>query len=137
MRARFLIPVVMFGAAACGEVKQSQNHADDNERELTTAEKQILIDYVAQQARDPDSLKFKFPPIKKNITGTRFENYCFLYNGKNAFGGYVGYLPVSARAEYPAGGSAVFTYTLISTYDIADIQMKTCELIGYNLSLLK
>lgn len=81
-------------------------------RQLTAIEKEALRKSFSQTMKDPDATQFKWLPAvvanKDKPTDTPI-GYCGLVNGKNSYGGYVGYkrfyatLTRNAKGEYDRG----------------------------------
>lgn len=60
-------------------------------RDLTQAEKKIIAAGVSRALKDPESAKFEFP--KFPVTSENSVVYCGMLNGRNSYGGYVGFSP--------------------------------------------
>jgi hypothetical protein len=75
-------PLVIHGALGPGETFTT--------RELTPEEKGSLSTNIAQGLKDPEAARFKWMPVvlreRDGIT-----DYCGLLNGKNSYGGYIGF----------------------------------------------
>lgn len=80
-------------------------------RELSPEEKQILGVSLAQGLKDPAAAQFKWGPITQ-AGSDGIAHYCGMVNGKNSFGGYIGYQPFSASVRIvngkATGGAIIF-----------------------------
>lgn len=67
-------------------------------RELATSEKQLIMDAMTKDFKDPEAAQFKWLPITdQDKNGSVASNvYCGLVNGKNSYGGYTGFVPFAA-----------------------------------------
>ncbi len=63
-------------------------------RELGQSEKAIIAHAVSMTLKDPDAAKFLWVPI---IGASGSAAYCGVVNGKNSYGGYIGYHPFLVR----------------------------------------
>lgn len=54
-------------------------------RSLTPEEKSVIVSALDKELKDPDAAKYKW--FKYN----GYHHYCGMINGKNAYGGYIGY----------------------------------------------
>src|SRR5262249_6683094 len=77
-------------------------------RPLTDAEKVALKKALSKDMKDPDATKFKWMPLAYD-SASETADYCGLVNGKNSYGGYVGFhlfratLIRNAKGEYDSG----------------------------------
>lgn len=62
-------------------------------RDLTSAEKKIIMAGVVERFRDPTSAQFRWTKITNSIATEPKVYYCGMVNAKNAYGGYVGFGP--------------------------------------------
>lgn len=81
-------------------------------RQLSATEKEALRRSLSQTLKDPDSAQFKWMPAvvaKKDAPLDSPIGYCGLVNGKNSYGGYVGFkrfyatITRNAKGEYDRG----------------------------------
>jgi outer membrane murein-binding lipoprotein Lpp len=78
-------------------------------RELTAQEKAVLGPMIAAKMKDPAAAQIKWMPvIQQERDGV--THYCGLVNGKNSYGGYIGFLRFYAQLRLNAKGQ----------YDLAD-----------------
>ena len=70
-------------------------------RDLTEKEKAMIAPVVANQLKDPAAAQFRWPKL---VMAPGSAAYCGLVNGKNAYGGYVGFRPFLVRVEPSADG---------------------------------
>lgn len=69
--------------------------ADSELRDLTEAEKKLIGPALAKGLKDPDSAKFSWGKVPKQMPPAEFY-YCGMVNAKNSYGGYVGEKPFVA-----------------------------------------
>lgn len=81
MHKKLMISIAALSVVGCGSNKEGMKPSGELKQRIETA--------VRAQVRDPDSLKLEWYPISATA-----DRYCLRVNAKNAFGGYVGYLPV-------------------------------------------
>jgi hypothetical protein len=81
-------------------------------RQLTATEKEALRKSLSQTMKDPDATQFKWLPAvvaRKDKPADTPIGYCGLVNGKNSYGGYVGFkrfyatITRNAKDEYDRG----------------------------------
>lgn len=93
-------------------------------RSLTPAERAIVEAATTKELPDPDAAKFKW--LKYN--GHR--HYCGLLNGKNSYGGYIGYRHYTVDVERDDAGHIV-SAGKVSIVDpgtsYADVMKTVCE----------
>lgn len=70
-------------------------------RSLTPAEKSVVEAAASSGLLDPDAAKFKW--FKYNGS----DHYCGLLNGKNSYGGYIGYRHYSVDVKRDGSGNIV------------------------------
>jgi hypothetical protein len=71
-------------------------------RDLTPGERTILAPLLAREMKDPNAAQFRWGRIgPPNELGRSF--YCAMVNGKNAYGGYVGYQPFYTIVQFEGG----------------------------------
>ena len=106
-------------------------------RDLTPAEKTLFAKEISMRMKDPDSTKILWLPvllIERNDGAV--INYCGYVNGKNSYGGHVGYKRFYAqlRNRAPAGSFDFdkIDLRLVSTGDTFDPADGLCEQFGYN-----
>lgn len=75
-------------------------------RELTAAEKAAIGRAVALTMKDPDAAEFIWAPF---VIAKRegISDYCGLVNGKNAYGGYVGYQRFYSQLQFDGSGKLI------------------------------
>lgn len=79
-------------------------------RILTKNEKSALQAQLSQSLNDPGAAQFKWLPVDTAKSDTPMEapiGYCGLVNGKNLYGGYVGYRPFYAELTRDAKGEYI------------------------------
>jgi hypothetical protein len=98
---RSLLLAVAFAAVLVGcnahtsETKVQAAPLPDSElRELTEAEKKQLGPLLAATLKDPESAKFIWTKVPKQMPST--FHYCGMVNAKNSYGGYTGAHPFLA-----------------------------------------
>jgi hypothetical protein len=69
-------------------------YAQDELRDLTPAEKQVLSKSLAKGMKDPASARFTWLKFPKNAVDS--VTYCSMVNAKNSNGGYTGSMPFMA-----------------------------------------
>lgn len=74
----------------------------------TDADKRELTRILSAGLKDPDSAKFKWPPLLDVKRAEGFYNYCGMLNAKNSYGGYIGYQPFYAQVGRKPDGSISF-----------------------------
>jgi hypothetical protein len=139
--------VIVSCAFLCGCATASQSPIF-NTRQLTPAEKQMLRVSLARTLKDPDAAQFKWMPVVVPSLRSLPEDkigYCGLVNGKNSYGGYVGFkrffslLDRNANNEYISGTiqhieGAPITFGGTSTVDDAvetGLVEGSCKSWGY------
>ena len=117
-------------------------------RPLTPVEKTALRASLVRTMKDPDAAQFKWMPAvvaKTDIPMDRPIGYCGLINGKNSYGGYVGFkrfyatLTRNPKGEYVTGTiehieGAPITFGGTSTVDDAvetGLVEGSCKAWGY------
>lgn len=105
-------------------------------RELTPAEKTAFAKQISMRMKDPDSTKVLWLPVVLTERPDGAVNYCGFINGKNSYGGYVGYHRFYAqlRNRAPRGS---FDFDLIDlrmdgTGDLQGPTEQLCAEFGYN-----
>lgn len=99
------IAAIVAGASAQSSLRYPGGRADvirapaADTRPLGLPEQKLVRDAVSETLLDPTTPLFKLGP--QIITSQR---YCGLVNGKNAFGGYTGYLTFSVIITRDASG---------------------------------
>lgn len=78
--------------------------SDAKPRPLTASERGVIARAVAAALKDPDAAKFQWGPI---ILARDSAAYCGLVNGKNAYGGYVGFRPFMVRVTFSPARAVV------------------------------
>jgi hypothetical protein len=97
---------------------------------ITAAEKAAIATAVANELRDPESARFRWLP-NMSING----RYCGLVNGKNGFGGYVGFVPFQLRVVHsPSGSIAVEGIQIGTEANMSKAIISGCALVGLDLS---
>jgi hypothetical protein len=99
-------------------------------RELTPEEKDALSAIVAQGLKDPEAAHFKWMPVvlreRDGIT-----DYCGLLNGKNSYGGYIGYMRFYGQLTKDDAGR--FTRIVVRWIEEpGGINITLCEAYGYS-----
>jgi hypothetical protein len=101
-------------------------------RELTPVEKVSLTSALALTLKDPGSAQFKWVPVIMLEREGIFD-YCGLVNGRNSYGGYVGFQKFYAQISKNDRGQ--FTKGLIRTVASDDVGTIAtdglCEKHGY------
>jgi hypothetical protein len=133
MRCRNWAYVAAMFLGGCGTVgPPSEVLSSAERRELTPIEKASLTGSLAQTLKDPGSAQFKWVPVIM-LEREGVYDYCGLVNGRNAYGGYVGFQKFYAQLFKNDKGS--FTRGLIRTIASDDVgTMATdglCEKHGY------
>ncbi len=99
-------------------------------RELSDAEKSVISKAMLDSLKDPESVRFKWPPY---VDGS--DLYCGYVNAKNSFGGYVGDARFSAFVVLVDGEIKVAAPVGIATGDPSDSTSQavgmTCAIKGY------
>jgi hypothetical protein len=71
-------------------------------RDLTPEERTILASLLSRQMKDPNAAQFRWGRIgPPNEVGRSY--YCAMVNGKNSYGGYIGYQPFSTIVQFDGG----------------------------------
>lgn len=83
-----VVAMLLSGCATAGPAPEALGAAE--KRELTPIEKASLTAALAQTLKDPGSAQFKWVPVIMLEREGVFD-YCGLVNGRNAYGGYVGF----------------------------------------------
>jgi len=67
MRKSLFLLFIALSVAGCGDASKQREETssidESKDRELTQKEKRELISYFTSKVSDPDSLKFRFPPV--------------------------------------------------------------------------
>ena len=77
-------------------------------RPLSNPEKAALKKALSKDMKDPDATQFKWMPVAYDSASEKAD-YCGLVNGKNSYGGYVGFhlfraaLIRNVKGEYDTG----------------------------------
>ena len=112
MRKAVLVLALSAGVAGCIETPAPEI-ASAPRRELSKPEKDLIAHVVSMDMKDPDAAKFLWVPIiEANVSAT----YCGLVNGKNSYGGYIGYHPFMVRVtpdttQPPVTGASVIGFS--------------------------
>lgn len=119
-------------ALALSAIPQQASAAD---RTLTASELAIIENGVRVNFRDPEAARFKHFAY----TGQR-NIYCGLVNGKNAYGGYVGYEPFMVKVVENAtpSGPRIASLELVAVARATDafnrqLVLAGCENNGYRM----
>jgi hypothetical protein len=101
-------------------------------RELTAAEKSILAEGFTAGLYDPESVKFRWTKVPKDLVGAAFE-YCGLINLKNDTGGFTGMKPFLATIRTENGNIIGGAIAAVNSEDIEgnrDVIPKLCRQKG-------
>jgi hypothetical protein len=143
MRDVALLTVLAFSCAGCGTVLPEPTApsvaepssisapAREEMRDLTAAEKSILADGFTAGLDNPDSVKFRWARVPKQLSGHAFE-YCGLINVKNSTG-YTGMRPFLATIITENGnitGGAIAAVN--SAEENREVIPKLCQQKGLN-----
>jgi hypothetical protein len=92
-RLLLLAPLIIYSASSTADdtVAKSTHHAETASNDLSNAEKSVIAKVIAGKLKDPDSAKFRWGPAHRVSGGV--ISYCGMVNGKNSYGGYVGFVP--------------------------------------------
>jgi hypothetical protein len=133
MRAKnltYVSLVLLCGCSKAGPPSELLSAAE--RRELTPIEKASLTGALAQTLKDPNAAQFKWVPVIMLEREGIFD-YCGYVNGRNSYGGYVGFQKFYAQISKNDKGQ--FTRGLIRTIASDDVgTMATdglCEKHGY------
>lgn len=75
-------------------------------RPLSAPEKTALTKALARDLKDPEAARFRWlPAILPPITSTEPIGYCGMVNGKNSFGGYIGFRSFFALLDHDGKGN--------------------------------
>lgn len=100
---------------------------------LTEKEKVIIMKAVKSELKDPESARFKWPKLAKDVdmkSDAVAINYCGLVNAKNSYGGYVGDRPFNAVLTWSKGRMDDLFVTAKIESDI-NIAVAVCSDFGY------
>src|SRR5260221_14712411 len=89
MRLRILASLTAMFLCGCASQPTERVLAAPR-RELAAAEKTSLATALSQTLKDPGAAQFKWMPIVM-LERDGITDYCGLLNGRNAYGGYVGF----------------------------------------------
>jgi hypothetical protein len=97
--AACILALTLAGCASMAGVKKAD---PSTLRELTPDERAFLTAQFSKDMKDPAATQFKWakigPPNDKGIAW-----YCGMVNGKNSYGGYVGFQVFDATVTYSGG----------------------------------
>jgi hypothetical protein len=100
---RNCITVIAFAAVLAGCNAQTSPTVktaalpDSELRDLTEAEKKQLGPFLAATLKDPESAKFTWTKVPRQMPAT--FSYCAMVNAKNSYGGYIGMQPFIAAIQ--------------------------------------
>lgn len=127
IRAPVVFGVVIFSSACAATIGEG--------RPLTDAEKAVIAGSLARDMKDPDSARFRWMPLSdkwQNIGNAKdgrlaaIQPYCGMVSGKNASGGYVGFVPYLTLLT-AKGGEVVLSLPVgVATSESAPRQTKLC-----------
>jgi hypothetical protein len=95
--------VAVIALAGCVSSEPTAEAIAAPRRSLTAEEKAMISHAVAFKLKDPDAAKFLWTPL---VVHTRegVTDYCGLVNGKNSYGGYVGFDKYYVQLGYNDAG---------------------------------
>jgi hypothetical protein len=102
---------------------------------LTAKEKAIIMSEVKRELKDPESARFKWPKLAKDIDMKSPDvaiNYCGLVNAKNSYGGYVGDKIFRITLGWEKGKMHPVMTTIADDQEVAYM---VCSELGYADSL--
>jgi hypothetical protein len=101
-------------------------------RELAPAERAALATTLSQTLKDPGSAQFKWMPIVL-LERDGITDYCGLLNGRNTYGGYVGYQKFYAQLNRNDKGEYIRGQIRITASDEVSIAVANdvCDKFGY------
>ncbi len=122
-------------SAAPGAAASSQNGLGTDEspppdtsvgqRELTPAEKKIIVSAIAPSLRDPASAKYRWAKIRNATDGA--VNYCGMVNAKSPYLGYNGQQAYILEATVSGGKVSAAVVGLIAGGKDIEIVRKMCK----------
>jgi len=99
--------------------------ANMGQRELTPAEKKIIIGALASSLRDPGSAKYRWAKIRNATDGA--VNYCGMVNAKSPFPGYNGQQAYIVEATMSGGKLSAAVIGLIAGGKDIEIVRSMCK----------
>lgn len=99
-------------------------------RPLTAAEKKIIMAGVAKGLKDPESARFRWSPYPKS--SEELVTYCGQVNGKNTYGGYVGFRNYIAGVMVNNGRIAGAVLVATELSESGNIVEEMCAKRGLN-----
>ncbi len=117
MKPRKLLIIGLLALAGCTsysgvDLPTGEQRANFHYRPLSPAERESLRRSVSMTLKDPDAAQFKWIPVIADGPSGKPIGYCGLVNGKNSYGGYVGYtrfyaaLKPNANGQYDSGATS-------------------------------
>ena len=117
---RLILAVVLGLAAAAAQA-----------RDLTDEEKGVIADVVRRDFKDPDSAQFRWVAFQED-QGTM---YCGMVNGRNSYGGYIGFRPYNILLTIEAGQvTAAQLIEIGGEIYSPEVVADVCKDRGYDLS---
>ena len=99
--------------------------ANLGQRELTPAEKKIIVGAIAPSLRDPGSAKYRWAKIRNATDGA--VNYCGMVNAKSPFPGYNGQQAYIVEATMSGGKLSAAVIGLIAGGKDIEIVRSMCK----------
>jgi hypothetical protein len=99
--------------------------ANAGQRELTPAEKKIIVSALAPSLRDPGSAKYRWAKIRNAADGA--VNYCGMVNAKSPFPGYNGQQAYILQATMSGGKVSAAVVGLIAGGKDIEIVRSMCK----------
>lgn len=98
-------------------------------RNLDATEKRLIADAVTKDFKDPPAAQFRWLPVTGfDKQDFQSQTYCGMVNGKNSYGGYIGFVPFAVFLVAKNGKVIVVGPLGVGSQDSAQasIILKTC-----------
>ena len=143
MRKGLFSIITALSVGGCGDSPKRKEAptsvGESKDRELIQRERHELISYFTSKVADPDSLEFRFPPLLSNKYRSGYsDDYCFYFNAKNKYGGYVGYRPAMVHVKQDSEGVTGFgniSTAISANAAIVDLENNLCKSYGYEITM--
>ena len=99
--------------------------ANPGQRELTPAEKKIIVNAISPSLRDPGSAKYRWAKIRNATDGA--VNYCGMVNAKSPYPGYNGQQAYILEATMSGGKVSAAVVGLIAGGKDIEIVRSMCK----------